>query len=331
MTLSTPAEVAAWERAYDAVIAAGMQESAGTFADRKIVELRKRQTPTATHDAFPSVPSPPVARERLGRKKLTDWIEMSVTGVYMSMVRDDPHDVRMRANDDGSWFVIDGDDRVIASGIATLGTFPTLLAAAQHAADSSAEARERYEWDGQTPDNPTDCKRCGASLAYDGALFCGAACSAMWEDGDRSTASMHTSTPPDHLANAGKKVAPTRVEVEAAIEAWDDTKIKLSCWIGLGWSESEFFEYRNYGTIPARPLKVHAPTIDAVPTPVTDTLSPVNGTRAPDAVRAAGREMAGNRLVDAWDRLSNDLQSIEAHNEMEAAVSTAVAALIATK
>ena len=34
------------------------------------------------------------------------------------------------------------------------------------------------------------CKRCGKKLAYVGAIFCGAACSARWEGGDRNEPSL---------------------------------------------------------------------------------------------------------------------------------------------
>lgn len=231
MTLSTPAEVAAWERAYDAAIAAGMQESAGTFADRKIVELRKRQEATQSlrscrackapliacgyvtrrsvddgevydwhAECAPriTVGSPPVARERLG-----EWSPVDGGGAC----RFGELKVGMRACSDGTWWVRLDDGR-LKHGTATIGTFPTLLAAAQHAADSSAEARERYEWEGQEYPVCADCDR---PATHNEALIfaAGVGRDARWvHDPVCPRETIPAPTPPDHLANAGKMVAP---------------------------------------------------------------------------------------------------------------------------
>lgn len=384
MTLATLAEVTAWERAYDAAIAAGMQESAGTFADRKIVERRKRQgaperccagceapihgksidandeegvLATWHPECAPrnEKPSPPVARERLG-----EWDD----GRAVSYRANAKRRARMAAYADGDWWV-EGIGGKLKRGTATLGTFPTLLAAAQHAADSSAEARELYEWKGQGDDDLIACKECGQpwtsahpviqpevggpwvhltcppvapppdhipqpqelvapmSPAKEAATLLrararkledgggGFGTGAATEDAARRVAAeilesvaediedmgdgKETFTDAarrklweaDHIADAGKMVAPTRAEVEAERVKWDAASGPLDFWEWLGWTELESDDYEHRGTIPAHPLKVHAPTIDAVPTPVTDTLSPANGTRAPDAVRKA--------------------------------------------
>ncbi len=36
-----------------------------------------------------------------------------------------------------------------------------------------------------SPPIPTGCKLCGTDVAYSGALFCGGACSQLWESGER--------------------------------------------------------------------------------------------------------------------------------------------------
>lgn len=344
MTLSTPAEVAAWERAYDAAIAAWMQESAGTFADRKIVELRKRQEAperccagceapihgksidandeegvlaTWHPECAPrnKKPSPPVARERLG--EWTDREDGDSMRVYVE-----------RKGVLGSGVFRDGDEwtwRVWPIAVGSIGrkpiaegTSPT-KEAAQHAVDSSAEARERYEWDGQEYPVCTDCDR---PATHNEALIfaAGVGRDARWvHDPVCPRETIPAPTPPDHLANAGKMVAPqprdetmialinelwqcidhastcpagprdsgpcdcyvpalgarvnaaigyvpespltpiapTRAEVEAAIEFHSTSQIPLLAWDYLGWTLLEYHQWQGWKTIPARPLRTH--------------------------------------------------------------------------
>lgn len=211
--------------------------------------------------------SPPVARERL-----TLWSPADNDG--MARVASRTGTTRMIAWSDGHWEARATDGGSLTTGCATLGTFTTLLAAAQHAADSSAEARERYEWEGQKP-NPIKapvCHNCGAPEKPHEAL------AIDWDDNGRATHFHEGGCPPaaptqDHIADAGEKVAPTRAEVEAALGRWMETKTHLSQWAWLGWKTDELLKYDDSGVIPARPLKVHAekpptqPAHDAFPDP----------------------------------------------------------------
>lgn len=285
MTLSTPAEVAAWERAYDAAIAAGMQESAGTFADRKIVELRKRQEAperccagceapihgksidandeegvlaTWHPECAPrnEKPSPPVEREKLGEWR--PWCGVRVSTLRLRTSQPNICGVRVYEEDDGfHWYVwpVDGP----GSAPIAQGTAPT-MEAAQHAADSSAEARERYEWEGQEYPVCADCDR---PATHNEALIfaAGVGRDARWvHDPVCPRETIPAPTPPDHLADAGKMVAPTRTEVEAAISAWCAIAYSEAgeVYHWLGWTHREWCEYKTgSGTIPARPLRTH--------------------------------------------------------------------------
>lgn len=234
-------------------------------------------------------PSPSVERE-----KLTLWSPADNDG--MARVAFRTGTTRMIAWSDGHWEVRATDGRSLTTGCAPLGTFPTLLAAAQHTADSSAEAWERYTWEGQETDKPRlfywqqiagdwymhtagdDGEPVVAVRAFvldGGAGFeisaWGRVVEVHLKQPDIETAKLIALRDAlkyyrQPIAMDSPPVAPTRAEVEAALHARVEHRSRSEHDTGdqahwLGWTRPEWQAWCvDREVIPARPLKVHAET-----------------------------------------------------------------------
>ncbi len=268
MTFTDHDERAAWLRAYLTCLAAGRGPfKAQDGADAFIVALRAREAPATIHDriiartAHIADPIPPVARVKLGA-----W-----TDANGSMTRDFVGNDRMCGmgvfieTAGYHWCVwpVGFDDANKCRRAPVAAGREKTMEAAQHAADTSPEARGLYEWEGQTA--PT-CQHCGHSLPEFFAT-----------SSDGTTRHVANTCPTDDMGRPIPPPAPpsdiaartpTLEDVEAAILAWVNMRrprpMPLVAW--LGWSYGEWTAYdmdgSGEGTIPARPLRKHEVTRD---------------------------------------------------------------------
>lgn len=245
-----------------AVLLASLRALVREYVAAEIASLRTRETAPETREP---------ARVKLGawENVAVDWAERHCGD----------KETGLRATKDGHWIVF-GPTLMVKEGRATLGAFPDLLTAAQHAADTSPEALRLYEWGGRPatkaelyehiiaraahiiePAAPLVSEFAGVEWSNeeldDMAAFANEACVFSSLDTDRANARHSLSIASDDDATQWADYVrqrartllaartPTREQVEAAIAAWrkqpSDDPTALVDW--LGWSVDEWLTF----------------------------------------------------------------------------------------